>query len=146
VVKVVLHILQRNGRRKIVEASLEERPCDKSLLAQGVRTFETAISVNEKVRRRTWLLNDRRLLIEYLVLELQKIVSTSNPNREEIIIVEDDSGLLTFKDGYCQHCKRKIIQFYGYCYGVIKKCENCKNLTTVKDAQWRDKHYHVRMG
>ncbi|MDI6735972.1 MAG: hypothetical protein QME42_07250, partial [bacterium] len=99
-------------------------------------TYKTILSTDKSSVEKIWYVNDYNLIKEHIVLELQKLINEIDPDENRIVVLKDTHSLFQLKDGYCQHCKKKFIQYFGYCYGTIKKCRYCKKLTVIKDKKF----------
>lgn len=102
------------------------------------RLYELTLRTSERHSPRTWQAEDLLMLKQHLVIELQRIINQHlNPNKDYVNILEDTDTIFKLQPGYCQHCKKKIAEYYGFSFGVIKKCKHCHKLTVIKNASWK---------
>lgn len=129
--------ITRGNRQRKVEVRLIRLPCDEELDRQrGIRAFRSIFIDNDNIEETTWYVNNLQTLKEHFTLKIQKLVNKLNPNKDTIKVLEDKGNLITFQSGYCQHCKKKLLESYGPAFGVLKKCRNCGNLSFIRDENW----------
>ncbi len=106
--------------------------------------YELQMHLSGEENPKSWKTSDLNLLTQHMVVELQKFIDQHyNPNTDSVSVLEDSAKLLELRSGYCQHCKKKIIEYYGFCHGVVKKCKHCRKLTVIKDEEWKEKWNRV---
>ena len=133
VVQTSVRITSGNRQRRI-EVKLTRLPYEERLDRQRrIKTLKSVFIDGDDIEEIIWYVNDVRILKEHFTLKIQRLISRLNPNKDTIEVLEDRGNLIPFQSGYCQHCKKKLLESYGPAFGVLKKCRNCGNLSFIRD-------------
>jgi hypothetical protein len=137
-IKIQLEIHGSGGTKATAVGVISKSANNCMSFQPGLQQYELRLSTSTPESTRTWCAESLELLELCLIVELQKFIDQHlNPRQDHVAVLEDSSGLLELRSGYCQHCKKKIIEYYGFCHGVLKKCDRCGRLTVIKDEAWK---------
>lgn len=140
-VRVVIRLTPKPEARQASESYIEaqlDRLSDESRFLPGVETFRTRIKWGKRTKEEIVRTDKVRLVQTDLVRRLQECLDQVDRARYHIEVIEDPDGLISLRPIYCQHCGKKLAEFFGPATGLHKKC-GCGEYTAaslVKKRSW----------